>query len=328
MKVTFGIINYNRLFYLKSCAESLMRSVQDYPDVEFICVDDNSQEEGTQEYLQSLKERGWKVINQQDTRGEKTFKIGQNDVDHISPFTDSLNIVFHESSGEIIFPLQGDCQFIREGWLGDYVELFKQRSNVGSVLLDCQRKVRLESAEFSKVQVNNTFFATDSTRNRVNGAGDCGYRRKVLDYVGGWKMSPEGINAEENLSNTIDKTFNGDLQTYLPWVPVCVGIFTDPRGTNARVRGNKRFGKYWQAKDDVYYDWIDEKSLSYHAHRPFSIEELARPIGWTAPIDEFGNWKKNPINIETATSDDYEIIFEETKEDIKDDDYISDWLED
>ena len=36
MKVSFGIINYNRLFYLKSCAESLMESVKGYDNVEFI----------------------------------------------------------------------------------------------------------------------------------------------------------------------------------------------------------------------------------------------------------------------------------------------------
>ena len=68
MKVSFGIINYNRLFYLKSCAESLMESVKDYPDVEFICIDDNSREPGTQEYLQSLKDRGWIVVNQENYR--------------------------------------------------------------------------------------------------------------------------------------------------------------------------------------------------------------------------------------------------------------------
>ena len=177
MKVTFGIINYNRLFYLKSCAESLMRSIKEYSDVELICVDDNSKEEGTAEYLETLRRKGWKVINQQSNRGNRTFRVGQNDVDHISPFTDALNIIFHESTGDIIFPLQGDCQFIRGGWLGDYVELFKQRSNVGSVLLDCQRRIRLESATFTKTKINNTFFAIDSTRSRINGAGDCGYRR-------------------------------------------------------------------------------------------------------------------------------------------------------
>ena len=96
MKVTFGINNYNRLFYLRSCAESLMESVSDYEDVEFLCVDDNSRENGTEEYLQSLKDRGWKVINQQDYRDDKKLSIGQNDSDHITHFADALNIIFQE----------------------------------------------------------------------------------------------------------------------------------------------------------------------------------------------------------------------------------------
>ena len=75
MKITFGIINYNRLYYLKSCAESLMESIKDYDgELEFICIDDNSREKGTQEYLQTLKERGWKIINQEDER-DKQKKI-------------------------------------------------------------------------------------------------------------------------------------------------------------------------------------------------------------------------------------------------------------
>ncbi len=68
MKVSFGIINYNRLYYLKSCAESLMKSIGDYEDVELICIDDDSREEGTKEYLQTLEDRGWIVINQEDHR--------------------------------------------------------------------------------------------------------------------------------------------------------------------------------------------------------------------------------------------------------------------
>ena len=67
MKISFGIVNYNRLFHLKSCAESLMQSIEDYEgEVEFICIDDNSKEPGTKEYLETLSERGWKVINQED----------------------------------------------------------------------------------------------------------------------------------------------------------------------------------------------------------------------------------------------------------------------
>ena len=76
MKVSFGIINYNRLFYLKSCAESLMESVKGYDNIEFICIDDNSKEEGTKEYLKSLEDRGWKIINQEDRRNSPKQEIG------------------------------------------------------------------------------------------------------------------------------------------------------------------------------------------------------------------------------------------------------------
>ena len=116
------------------------------------------------------------------------------------------------------------------------------------------------------------------------------------------------------------------MKTYLPWIPVCVGIFTDPRGTNARVRGNKRFGKYWSVKNDQYYEWMDVSQLEESKNRPYSIEELARPIGWEAPIDDFGDWKKNPIDISTASCEDYEIIYEIEERVEADDDHIQEWL--
>ena len=89
-KVTFGIINYNRLFYLKSCAESLMESVEDYDNVEFICIDDNSREVGTKAYLASLRERGWTVINQEEYRiGRKLVTDEYNDTTHMNAFADA-----------------------------------------------------------------------------------------------------------------------------------------------------------------------------------------------------------------------------------------------
>jgi len=326
MRVTFGINNYNRLFYLKSCAESLMESVSDHSDIEFICVDDNSEEPGTKEYLDALREKGWKVINQQDHRSGEKGKIGKNDVDHISAFGEALNIIFQESTGEIIFPLQGDCQFIRKNWLKDYISLFQENDDVGSVLIDCQRKIRLNAASFVKVSVNDSMFCLDSTRSNVNGAGDCGYRRSVIAAVGGWETPQQGGNAEVNLSEKIENKFSGKMKTYLPWIPVCVGIFTDPRGTNARVRGNKRFGKYWSVKNDQYYEWVDVSQLEESNNRPYSIEELARPIEWEAPIDDFGDWKKNPIDISAASREDYEIIYEIEERVEVDDDHIQEWL--
>ena len=93
MKVSFGIINYNRLFYLKSCAETLMKSVEDYEgEVEFICIDDNSKEKDTKEYLKTLSDRGWKVINQQDYRPSNKKDIGI--IQYLNPTLQFLVAVF------------------------------------------------------------------------------------------------------------------------------------------------------------------------------------------------------------------------------------------
>ena len=60
-KVTFGMVNCNRLFYLKSCFESLIECTLDYPNKEIIIVDNASVEKGTKEYLNSIKSDNDKI---------------------------------------------------------------------------------------------------------------------------------------------------------------------------------------------------------------------------------------------------------------------------
>jgi hypothetical protein len=294
MKVSFGIINHNRLFYLKSCAESLMKSVADYPDTEFICIDDNSKEPGTKEYLKSLEDRGWVVVNQQDYRDDPKNNIKQIK-DVIDAFSESLNIFNNLATGELIVPLQGDTQFIRKNWLSDYVSLFKERDDVFNIMLDAQRKVRLKNCSFNKTKINNSIFAIQSGR-IIGGAGDCVMRKEYVDEMGGWHVGLEN-NAEDIFTLMANNIFP-DKKPYCPWLPVSIAIYTDPRGTNGRVRGNKRYGLYWEAlKDDMYYEWLDESSLEKSENHPYSIEDVVMANGeWKLPIDENGNWKKNPIH--------------------------------
>ena len=54
-KVSFGLVNCNRLFYLKSCLESLIYCTEDYDNKEFLVVDNASVEKGTEEYLEQLR---------------------------------------------------------------------------------------------------------------------------------------------------------------------------------------------------------------------------------------------------------------------------------
>jgi len=310
MKVSFGIINYNRLFYLKSCAESLMESVGDYSDVEFICIDDNSKEDGTKEYLQTLKDRGWTVINQENHRQSSKQDIGAIK-QVIDEFSAALNLFNETATGDLIVPLQGDMQFVRKDWIDDYVELFEESEDVFAVMLDAQRRIRLNASNYTdKRTSSNNSFAVHLGR-AIPGSGDCMYRKEDVDHIGGWHTG-ESDNAEDIFTNMVDAVFYGKKKVFVPWKPVSIGIFTDPRGTNGRVRGNKRYGVYWEAlKDNLYYDWIPEEKFSEASllHRPLSIEELAAAHGnWSLPIDSFGNWKKNPINWPVEDNVPFEVI--------------------
>jgi len=70
--------------------------------------------------------------------------------------------------------------------------------------------------------------------------------------------------------------------------------------------------------------------------KPECIENVAKGIGWSVPIDSGGSWMKNPIRPEDASEDDYiELSYEKddfTELSIEDDkcegfsDSVSDWL--
>ena len=245
-KVTFGFINCNRLHYLKSCVESLLECASDYPNKELIIVDNASVEEGTKEYLASKAAQGFKVI-------QNKFRDPQNE------FAKALNIVAKESTGDFVCPLQADMQFVVKGkWLKQYVDVYSQNiDSVGCIIFDAQRKVRIETSRFTKIADT---FLVDTRRNPVCGAGDVMYSRKILDMIMPWQEDniahEGGQDSETAMLNKVKDllAFNDQLKLtcLVPIVPPSIAIYTDARGTNARVRGNKRYGDYWAPKNG---DW-------------------------------------------------------------------------
>jgi hypothetical protein len=93
------------------------------------------------------------------------------------------------------------------------------------------------------------------------------------------------------------------LRKALLEVPVLAEIITDPRGTQARVRGNRRYGNYMPPPSgELYYRIRDEDDAAAVAHETPAIafEDIVEPIGFTLPLDEHGNRLKNPLGPDDA----------------------------
>jgi glycosyltransferase involved in cell wall biosynthesis len=331
-KVTFGIINCNRLHYLKSCVESLILCTSDYDNKEIIIVDNASVEPGTDEYLSQKASQGIIV--------HKTKRRDPN-----NEFAKALNFITSESSGDFIASIQGDMQFtLNGGWLEEYVKFYEKFKNIiGCMGLDAQRTTRIKNqSKFSeKMMTGDYSFLLDYSRIPFSCSADVMYSRESLEFMGPFLEKNDGhesgVNSEDDMRQRILQTVQkDDLKIFcaLPLISPASAIFTDSRGTNARVRGNRRYGDYWEAKEDFkYYDIIefDDAIRAYkdRAH-PVGIEELAIPLGWNAPIDASGNWMKNPIRIENAASSDWEEIDPniEVIQESKSQSYVDEWLED
>lgn len=302
--VTFAIINCNRLFYAKCCYESIIETTRDYVNKEFIFVDNASIEQGTNDFLLQLETQGVKVV--------------RNPVrDPNNEFARGLNKVCELARGDVIIPLQGDMQFVAEGWLEQYVQFFDMNVNVGCVTLDAQRAVTLANADAQhKFIPVGDGFVFDLSRPPLAGAGDVAYRADVLRAFLPWSennLAHEGGSDSETeflqRSQLLIRSHNVDIKCAVPLVPAAIAIYTDPRGTNARVRGNRRYGQYWPPKDKRFYyklhKYSDLQMKALNRSIPLSIEEIAHTIGFDKPVNESGGWLKNPIKPELALPGDW-----------------------
>lgn len=329
-RVTFGFVNCNRLFYLQSCVESLLACTT-YPDIELIIVDNASLEPGTDEYLNELSDRGYKV--------HKTTRR-----DPSNEYARALNYIVEHATGEYICPLAGDMQFIVKGdWLQAYVKLYEQfKAHVGCIAFDAQRSVTHASHKLSQpFEIAGYQFVEDASRFPIAPSANVMFSRENLDVMGQWAVgltAHEGGGDSENAMR--DHVTRLHQQGTIRWhnvqpvIPPAAAIYTDPRGTNARIRDNRRYGEYWPPKEsNYYYSLLDEDDIKSTLAAqpvekqglPLSIERMAQPIGFSAPIDSNGNWLKNPIRPESAEPHEWVSLGYDYLEPAKD--YVDDWLD-
>lgn len=309
-KVSFGLVNCNRLFYLKSCLESLIHCTEDYPNKEILVVDNASAETGTSEYLKEIKDRGISVHQEKERDPSNEFARG-------------LNTICEKTDGDFVVPLQSDMQFfVRNGWLKSYVEFFqKNLDKIGCIALDAQRKVRLNQGSYLFPREQTEFkFVYGRSYSPIHGAADVMYSRETIKEIYPWNIKNSnhegGEDSETKMLEKVKKMLakkNKEVFLTMPVFPVSAAIYTDPRGTNARIRGDKRYGKYWPPKQDSFryykiWDYQEALELSSDIDVPLGIEFTAKPIGWEQPLDGNGNWLKNPIRPENCSESDYETI--------------------
>jgi hypothetical protein len=108
-------------------------------------------------------------------------------------------------------------------------------------------------------------------------------------------MQDAGGGAEDDVVRRYRKSGLA-LRKALLQQPVLAEIITDPQGTQARVRGNRRYGTYFAPPDGTFYYRIrDEADALPVRGSAVPFEEAVEPLGFTLPIDREGNRLKNPL---------------------------------
>lgn len=220
-KVSVVVLTYNGLALTQACLDSLVKYSM-YPNLEIICVDNNS-EDGTPEYLQSWAagRDNVKVILNAENRG----------------FAEGNNCGIRAAAGDVIILLNNDT-YVTPGWVRDLIRPILSDKSIGMVgpvtnmigneqkisiaytdmeqmLEESQKFTRGRKFEFYKTE-NLAFFCVAIRRDVISKVGlldaqyglgffeDDDYCRRVLSS--GYRLAiADGVFVHHHLSGSFDK---------------------------------------------------------------------------------------------------------------------------
>lgn len=313
-RITFAFLSWNRLNYLRPTIASARDCIQ-YPNLEWIVSDNDSDEPGIKDYLASL---GW--------------------VDHVIVKSQShpsaMNEIVQKATGKYLVLWPDDMQFIVKGpWLEDIVELLESNLWIGSVSLNAFRRATLNTlfertlfpeiwdiwTEFRRFGhgfrrqqklISRRGFGIHTVGRRMPGVFGCGIpgltRKDIWKTLGPWREKHEGIELRDSsmgAEGDMNSRFYGSgipLQTALLDIPVAADIITDPLGCKAKVRKNLRYGVYMPPPDTTgyYYRIHDQQNLMPLAAGGHILDfaQIVEPLGFSIPTDGNGDHLKTSIN--------------------------------
>lgn len=302
------------MHYLKATLLSARECIQ-YPNLQWIVSDNNSNEPGLREW-----------VEEQDWIDTKIFKTQSH--------AEAMNEMMDLTEGEYVMIWPEDVQFTLRGeWMQDMVAMLDQHREIGSLCMDYARAVTLRKIRRPPLLENKDRFIDEIWRYRqqfrksrtvvspggmkymtlgwtksgVTGSGIPSLTRTELwRELGPWRVTgtrqsvgliDSSLGAEDDMVQRFYAS-KRPIQAAMPWVPVCADIVTDPLGCKAKVRGNFRYGVYMPPQQGEYYykirDW--EEFRTYDGEYPMNFTEGVETIGYTMPVDEHGDRIKGSFN--------------------------------
>ncbi len=308
-----AVLSWNRLHYLRATLESAYPCIN-YPDIEWIVSDNESDEPGLRKYIDSL-----------DWVQQKIFRRQSH--------ADAMNELVSRAQGNYILIRPEDFQFIVVGdWMQQLVELLEANAFIGSVGIDALRQATLSrvlapvgwqdrSAILREIYRYGRRFRRQQVLKGRGGvclhslgfrsSGICGSGIPTLTRTDVWRQLGPWKCREELSTGLVDSSGGAEIDMYrrfhlsrLPLqsavmhIPVAADILTDPLGCKAKVRGNRRYGVYMPARspDGLYYKIHQQSEIPGRLTLPLSFKDIVVPIGFSIPTDASGDRKKFPIN--------------------------------
>lgn len=318
-RVTLGFISCERLHYLRSTLLSARQCIQ-YPDLEWLVVDDDSVEPGLRPFLDGcdwVKNR----IYRRQTHAE------------------AMNELIEQATGEYVLIWPEDVQFITSGrWLEELIALLDANPDIGCVCLDAQRmctlqrilkpcmrdrlcRLRSEVDRFgwfgrrkSRQVVAPTGFTLWTYGNFNEGIVGSGIpslmRTSVWRELGPWRVAKpdariidSSLGAEDDMIQRV-RHLRLRLQMAITQVPVAADIINDEIGCKAKFRRGIRYGRYEPPSDSSGYYYrirtFEERRRCARSDRPLSFSECVEPLGFSIPLDTSGDRLKASFNEQPA----------------------------
>src|SRR5262245_40471756 len=262
-ELTVGVVSCNRLFYLRSLMESI-RACLPLPRLECIVVDNASIEPGLRDYVESLDFVAARVFSEKRAPASEA--------------AEALNTIIEKASAPHVLLLTDDVQFVVQGerWLNAVLELAAGYPWIGSIMPLALRRVTIRhyfDSGLGHAVLPGRFPKRLRSKDGQTGfvcfkPNELGITHSALGItpVAVWRqlgpfrtktgarqtVQDAGAGAEDDVVRRYRRA-RLKLRKVLLEVPVVAEIVTDPNGTQGRVRGNRRYGRYFGPPAGEFY---------------------------------------------------------------------------